>query len=136
MSKTETRSGLRSLFDISLVKFLLIGGTSTLIDYIIYSALSLRLPPTVAKLCSMLCSTFFAFLVNRKWTFDSRGQSWIESLKKYYLAQAANITVNVSTNAVLLFLTQNKTAAFIGATAIAMSVNFLLQKFYVFKKKP
>ncbi len=117
-----------------LIRFLLIGGISTLIDYTIYTFISQLIHVVLAKLWSMLCSTFFAFLLNKNWTFQRKEQSWILSLKKYYIAQAANITVNVSVNALIFWLSDNRTIAFIVATAIAMSVNFLLQKFYVFLK--
>lgn len=135
MLNPEKGKKLRTIFNAPFLKFLLIGGVSTGIDYVIYSALIQYIPVTFSKLCSMLCSTFFSFLINKNWTFQSREQNWFESLRKYYLAQIANISVNVLMNTLLFSLTKNKTAAFIGATAIAMSINFLLQRFYVFKKK-
>lgn len=135
MPDLQTRNKIRSVLNVSVMKFLLIGGISTLLDYIIYSKLSQWLDVTLAKLCSMLCATFFSFLINKIWTFQCQKQSWIVSFVKFYLTQIINIAVNVSVNSLLFWLTENQTAAFIGATVIAMSINFLLQRFYVFRKQ-
>lgn len=124
-----------SLFDAALLKFLLIGGISTALDFVIYTALGRWLTPTPSKLISMLCATLFAFLVNRNWTFQNKEQSLLKSLGKYYLAQAANIATNVLVNALLLRLTSRRILAFVGATGIAMCVNYLLQRLFVFRKE-
>ncbi len=129
------KKNISSLVDASLFKFLLIGGASTALDFVIYTLLGRWLTPTPAKLISMLCSTLLAFLINRSWTFQNKEQGLLKSLGKYYLAQAANITVNVLVNALLLYLTDNRILAFVGATGIAMCVNYLLQRFFVFRKK-
>ena len=115
--------------DSSFFRFLLVGGTTTAIDFVIYTVLGRQLPPVPAKLLSMLCSTLFAFFVNKNWTF------LLVSLGKYYLAQAANIAANVTVNAVLLHITGRRILAFVGATGIAMCVNYLLQRLFVFRKK-
>ena len=125
-----------SLFDTALLRFLLVGGASTGLDFVIYMALGRWIAPTPAKLISMLCSTLFAFVINRNWTFQNKDQGLLVSLGKYYLAQAANIATNVTVNAVLLRLTGRRIVAFIGATGIAMCVNYLLQRLFVFRKKP
>ena len=124
-----------TLFDTSLLKFLLIGGITTAIDFVIYTVLGQWLSPVPAKLISMLCSTLFAFFINKNWTFQNREQGLLVSLGKYYLAQAANIATNVTVNAVLLRLTGRRILAFIGATGVAMCVNYLLQRLFVFRKK-
>lgn len=126
---------ISTLFDTSLLKFLLIGGTSTLLDLVIYTVLGRWIAPTPAKFVSMLCSTLFAFFINKNWTFQNREQGLLVSLGKYYLAQAANIATNVTVNALLLRLTDRRILAFIGATGVAMCVNYLLQRSFVFRKK-
>lgn len=126
---------IRSFFDKVLLKFLLVGGTTTAIDFVIYTFLGRWLSPVPAKLISMLCSTLFAFFINKSWTFQSEGQSLLTSLGKYYLAQAANIATNVTVNAILLRLTGRRILAFVGATGVATCVNYLLQRLFVFQKK-
>ncbi len=121
--------------DSSFFRFLLVGGTTTAIDFVIYTVLGRQLPPVPAKLLSMLCSTLFAFFVNKNWTFRNKEQGLLVSLGKYYLAQAANIAANVTVNAVLLHITGRRILAFVGATGIAMCVNYLLQRLFVFRKK-
>lgn len=129
------KNRIRALFGASLVKFLLVGGTTTAIDFVIYTFLGRWLSPVPAKLISMLCSTLFAFFINKNWTFQNKEQGLLVSLGKYYLAQAANIATNVTVNALLLRLTGRWILAFIGATGIATCVNYLLQRLFVFRKR-
>ena len=109
---------------------MLVGGVSTALDFVIYTLLSRWLTPTPA-----ICSTLFAFLFNRNWTFQNEEQSLLKSLGKYYLAQAANIATNVLVNALLLRLTGRRILAFVGATGVAMCLNYLLQRLFVFRKE-
>ena len=129
------RDKIRSIIDATLLRFLLIGAITTAIDFAIYTVLGRWLSSVPAKLCSMLCSTLFAFFINKNWTFQNKEQGLLVSLGKYYLAQAANIATNVTVNAVLLRLTGRRILAFIGATGVAMCVNYLLQRLFVFRKK-
>lgn len=122
-----------SVFRHPIFRFMAVGAVTTLLDYIIYYLLSRIMHFVPAKICSMLCSTFFAFLINKNWTFRCRDQGWAVSLGKYYVTQAANIAVNVSVNSVLFFVFRQRLPAFCAATLAGMTVNFLLQKNYVFK---
>lgn len=128
-------ANLSSLFDRSLAKFLVVGGITTSVDFIIYTILGLWFNPAPAKLLSILCSTLLAFFLNKNWTFRVNDQPLIYALLKFYLAQAANIITNVAVNTWLLWLTEQRIVAFVGATGIAMWVNYLLQRLFVFRKK-
>lgn len=129
------RTRLEKLMSGSAFRFLLVGGASTALDFAIYTVLGLWIPATPAKLISMLCSTLLAFFLNKNWTFRDKEQGLLVSLGKYYLAQAANIATNVTVNAVLLRLTDRRVLAFVGATGVAMCVNYLLQRLFVFRRK-
>lgn len=119
-----------------LRQFLLIGGTATLIDLILYFLLGLWIPASLSKFLSMSCSCVFSFFMNRRWTFESREKITVLQVTKYIAVQFINIGVNVGVNALALyFLGTSKLAAFVAATGTAMAVNFLLQKFLVFRTK-
>lgn len=134
MSRAD-RTRLKKLTSTSVFRFLLVGGASTTLDFVIYTVLGRWIPATPAKLISMLCSTLLAFFINKNWTFQNKEQGLLVSLGKYYLAQAANIATNVTVNAVLLRLTDRRVLAFVGATGVAMCVNYLLQRLFVFRRK-
>lgn len=119
----------------TLPRFILTGGMATTIDFVVYSRLLPALPPVPAKLGSMLCSTLFEFVLNRSWTFRDKEQHWFTALKKYYASMALSIAVNVAVNAVFYKLTGHKIISFCIATLAGTTVNFLLQKYYVFRNR-
>lgn len=115
-----------------IYRFLLIGGSSTLIDFCIYFFLSRDLDINLAKFISMTISCIYAFLYNRSWTFQVKGKIRGGHLVKYILTQGINIGINVSTNKIVLNISDKKLLAYIFATCAGMICNFLLQRFFVF----
>ena len=61
-----------TLLSSSIVKFLLVGGCSTGLDFVIYMLLSLRLPITVSKGISMILASVFSYVVNKQYTFENK----------------------------------------------------------------
>nr|WP_240189462.1 GtrA family protein [Nakamurella flavida] len=59
-----------------LAKFLVVGGTSWVIDTVIFTILShtvLAEKVVTAKALSILVSTIFSYIANREWSFNQRG---------------------------------------------------------------
>lgn len=117
----------------SISKFLITGGSVTLIDYILYMLLSNIIFFTGAKAISMLTASLFSYFLNKIWTFKNTEKSTFKYFFKYYIAFILNIGTNLSINHIVFLKTGQKTIAFIIATFIAMCVNYLLQRFFVFK---
>lgn len=115
------------------IKFIIIGGCSTLIDYIIYMLLSIKLDVSISKLISMLCASIFSYINNKNWTFSNKEKTNTIMVVKYIGSQIVNISVNILVNAIMYKLLGIKTIAFIFATGTAMVVNYLLQNYIVFK---
>lgn len=118
----------------SFFKFLLVGGSSTLIDFIIYLLLSMHLDITISKVLSMVVASFFSYMVNKKWTFVYDGKTNFNLIFKYIFSQLINISVNTFVNTFIYNWLGLKIIAFVIATGVAMIVNYLLQKFLVFKR--
>lgn len=119
----------------SVFRFLISGGTATLIDLTIYYVLSNFIDITPSKLISITCASIFSFFINKKWTFSNDGKYSFWQILKYIIAVLINIGVNTAINTLLFNLTNIKFLAFVIATLVAMIVNYLLQKFFVFKNK-
>ena len=115
------------------IRFLIVGGTSTLIDYILYMLLSIRLDVSISKLISMLCASIFSYINNKNWTFSNKEKTNTIMIIKYVGSQIVNISVNILVNAIMYKLLVIKTIVFIFATGTAMVVNYLLQNYIVFK---
>ena len=122
------------------VVFLFVGALTVLLDFVAYLALlnQLGLPVAPSKGLSFAIGALFAYFANRIWTFqrptvDSR--SWLRFLVLY----AGTLALNVLTNSTLLWglleFPWALEAAFIGATVLSATTNFLGMKFFVFKRK-
>lgn len=119
----------------NIIRFLVVGGTSTLIDFIVYMLLSTQVPISSSKLLSMCCASVFSFIMNKKWTFESRERTHFFMIVKYIVAQCINIGTNVSINQFVFEISRSKLFAFAIATGCAMCVNYLLQRLLVFKRE-
>lgn len=117
----------------SFLRFLIVGGSATLLDYIIYWFLSDVINFNVAKGISMLCSSIYSYFLNKHFTFRAKQRSSVQEVAKYIFAQLINIGTNVGINYLLFTATDIKLLSMVFATGVAMIVNYILQKLFVFK---
>ena len=117
----------------TIAKFLVVGGSSTLLDYVIYWILSMVINFNLAKTLSMFCSCVYSFFLNKMFTFQDKRKISGGHVLRYVVSQAVNIGINVSMNALVYQTTGRKLLGMVSATACAMIVNFLLQRFFVFQ---
>jgi putative flippase GtrA len=118
--------------------FLIVGSLSALIDFAIYRGLAsvAAVAIDIAKAGGFLGATVFAYFSNRFWTFGGTahepGSAW-----RYGLLYVITLGANVSVNACVLRLLGDARAAvplaFLIATGIAASLNFLGLKRFVFR---
>lgn len=115
-----------------ILRFLFVGGTSTLLDYGIYLLVSRRVNFNLAKALSMVCSCVYSFFLNKSFTFQDKRRTSVGHVARYLISQAINIGINVAVNALVYGWTDWKLLGMLCATGSAMIVNFLLQRFFVF----
>lgn len=117
--------------------FLVVGGLTVLVDFLVYrGALALR-PDSVSvcKVIGFLAGTLFAYVANRWWTFGHtrHGHS---SAWRFALLYAVTLGFNTGVNAGVLHVLSDFpwriTAAFLCATGVSCVLNFLGMKFFVF----
>ncbi len=117
-----------------LLRFLVGGGSAVVTDYILYNLFSSAgLGLSASKAISFVCGAGVGFVINKLWTFESKEFSKAE-IFRYILLYAVTATVNTLVNKAVLSIFHIKLIAFLGATAVSTVLNFLGQKFYVFKK--
>lgn len=119
----------------SFIKFIVVGSLSTSLDLCIYIVLSNTIDITISKLISTTIACISSLLLNKTWTFQYGEDISVVLILKYTISQIFNILFNVTTNTLIYKVTKLKIVAFIIATLFAMILNFLLQKYYVFKTK-
>ena len=113
--------------------FIIIGGLATTIDFIIYSYLLDFISINFSEFISMLVSSLFSYFMNKIFTFNKGKNYNSKYLIKFYIIFLLNLLTNIFVNYYVYKWTSIKILAFILATLFGMIVNFIGQKFFVFK---
>ena len=118
--------------------FLIVGSLAVLVDSATYSGLvsAAVVSVDVAKASSFLVGTVFAYFANRIWTFGHTshrpGSPW-----RFGFLYMVTLGTNVVANALMLKLLGEARAAillaFVVATGVSASLNFLGMKRFVFR---
>lgn len=120
-----------------LAIFLVVGGLTVLVDYLTYRGILLTglLETNLAKGASFLTGSVFSYCANRLWTFGTRayaaGSAWRFAIL-YTLTLIINIYANAFMLSVLSDLPYLMQAAFVIATGLSATLNFLGMRYLVF----
>jgi putative flippase GtrA len=122
-----------------LKRFILVGTATVLIDFLIYRILVVPLDPPLSKAISFLAGSFFAYQFNRKWTFQAGNTSLFQVIV-FAFVYCSSLVFNVVANSAILnslpsLLPGRLALAFLAATVISASLNFLGMKLLVFRRK-
>ncbi|MCT7433180.1 GtrA family protein [Aliarcobacter cryaerophilus] len=115
-----------------LKRFLIAGFSAVATDLVTYYILLNFLSHDVAKAISFLLGTILAFIVNKYWTFEKHDKSYIE-IVQFAILYTITLGANVVTNKLVLEQMDSILFAFLFATGVSTVLNFLGQKFWVFK---
>jgi putative flippase GtrA len=116
------------------LRFVVVGGLSTAVDFMVYMLLSTKLSITTSKALSMIFASVISYILSKNWTFKSPAKSNSISIIKFYIVFFINLVTNITVNNVVFEISNMKILAFLIATVCAMTVNFLLQRYWVFKR--
>jgi putative flippase GtrA len=118
-----------------LVKFILIGVIGTLCDWCVYVSALEYLGVISSKALAFIVGSMIAFAFNKSWTFKDKNQKK-KQIPKFFILYLGTLSLNTGVNAwVLSTFEVEKIVAFVLATGLHTVVNFLGQKFWVFKQK-
>ncbi len=141
----------RFIFKFQIVKqfskFALIGGTSALIDFVIFFSLTGTIPwfahnILIANAISFMCAFIYNYSLNRKWTFVATDVKVHIEVTKYFITQACGFGINqlilgTSYTISLAFHLSMIEGRFISkfiAGGVVMIFNFVLSRYWVFRK--
>ena len=119
-----------------LARFLLVGGLAVAIDggsYLLLVQAGL-LSPSWAKRLSFALGSVWAFFMNKYYTFEQREARLAEPFV-FAAVYSAGWVGNSVTHDLVLGWTGLKTAAFLAATAVSTTTNFIGQKRLVFRRR-
>lgn len=119
-----------------IIRFLIVGGTSTVINYFIFYCLlnffSVRY--TFSSAIGYICGIFVGYFFNKNWTFESVSKSKLEVVKYYFTYL---ITLGISIVALKFqvdFLKIDAKFANLIVILITTILNFLGTRYLVFYK--
>lgn len=116
------------------VFFLVGGGSAVSIDFILYRIFILcDIDVTIAKTISYISGAVVGFIINKFWTFESKKFN-ISEVFRYIFLYAVSAMVNTLINTLVIIFTSMTIFAFLCATFVSMIINFIGQKFFVFRK--
>jgi putative flippase GtrA len=120
-----------------LTRFVAIGVLSALVDFGIYHLLySVGLFPSGAKAISFICGTTTAYLLNRRFTFDTAGGKG--RLAGFMLLYGTTFALNIGMNALMLAVLPQMplrvSLAWVIAQGTATAVNFVMLRTVVFRR--
>lgn len=151
--RKRTNIALKNLSPLKkqLVKFTLTGILAVIVDLICYYLLLNALPEklltfigneAIAKAISFVCGMTVTYTINKFWTWKQRDRS-NKRMAKFGLLYGVSLMVNVGINSIVLLLLYEYQSvidlpykyfiAFVAATGVSASLNFVGQKFWVFK---
>lgn len=124
---------LNSINKQEILKFLVGGGTAVIVDFFTYKIfMILGLERTIAKTLSFICGSIVGFIINKYWTFKSP-KFQIKEILKYTVLYILTAFINSQVNKYILLLFGNEIFAFLCATGVSTILNFLGQKFLIFR---
>lgn len=116
-----------------LKRFVVAGVGAVATDLITYYILLNYLTHDFAKGSSFLLGTIVAYIINKYWTFQKHKKSYLEMIQ-FGLLYCLTLGVNVFVNKIVLDINANTfLLAFIVATGSSTVLNFVGQKWWVFK---
>ena len=131
-----TKNILAKLLEYEVARFLIVGGTTVLIDLICYFTLIyMGFDTSLSKGISFSVGTVFAYFANRNYTFQSSMGGFFR-FTVFTLLYLSTLVVNVVSNEIVLKLTSQINSslimAFFIATSLSATLNFIGMKYIVF----
>ena len=115
-----------------LKRFLIAGSSAVGTDFITYYIMLNFLYHDIAKTLSFISGTIVAFLVNKYWTFE-RYEKNFKQIFQFTILYSTTLFVNVMVNRLILDFAEFTFLAFLIATGASTILNFVGQKWWVFK---
>jgi polyisoprenyl-phosphate glycosyltransferase len=121
----------------TIPRFVLVGGTSVVIDAVVYALVGTLVPSVVlAKTAGYLAGAAFGYVANWRFTFGTRRSRYSEVL--FVLLYAASLGLNILVNSVVLALLHGGPAAaiiaFLCATGVSTIWNYIGLSTFVFAR--
>lgn len=113
-------------------RFIIVGLSAVGTDLLTYYVLINFFSHNASKVFSFIAGSILAFIMNKYWTFEKHEKNYSE-IWKFGCLYLSTLGANVLTNGYILDVTNLVFLSFLIATGVSTVLNFLGQKFWVFK---
>ena len=125
---------LKSSLYKQISRFSVAGLSAVAIDLLSYYLLINYLSYDISKTLSFVIGAVVAYIINKFWTFEQKNLS-LKELAKFALLYTFSLIINVYMNKLFLAITNDTIIiGFFVATGSSALINFIGQKWWVFKK--
>ena len=120
-----------------ILRFLIIGGGATVLQFLLLGLfVELRLlPEVIASAVAYALSAIFNYLANYHLTFASRSRHR-DTLPKFAVTALLGLGSNTLVFAAAFFMFGYYILAQVIATGVTLIINFLLHKFWIYRRQP
>ena len=125
---------IQQLNMMELLKFCVGGGSAVVVDFVVYLLLKNIVQVSTAKAISYVTGAAAGFVINKLWTFQCK-KFKVSEIIKYIALYICSAFANTLVNKFVLMLLPSVTFAFLCATGTSTIINFIGQKFFVFRKQ-
>lgn len=122
---------------VQIIKFVIVGGIATIIDYIIFFLLHdlLKVPTLPSNITSFSVSVIYNYIASVKWVFDVKE----DDPKKQFIVFIVLSIIGLLINTAIVYVTIDilkwwSMICKVIATAIVMVFNFITRKVFLEKK--
>ena len=128
---------------LQFARFFVIGVSNTLLDFVVYFALTRLIPYFgvgthiyIANTLSFITAATWSYFANRTWTFKQQHKANAAEATKFYVSNITAFIFNTATLfTVVHILGGHDAIGKICGSAVSMVCNYALNKLWVFKKK-
>lgn len=125
---------IMSNIKVELKRFFIVGIGAVTMDLCSYLILSHFFKTNLAKGISFVLGTILAYLLNKYWTFCKKEKSSCQFIK-FITLYFCTLQINIWINQLCLQTSKNFLLSFVGATIISTILNFIGQKWWIFKDR-
>ena len=116
-----------------LLRFLVGGGSGVCVDLSYKALMMAGLGRSISKGSSFILGSIVGFIINKYWTFESK-RCFKGEVLRYIILYSGTAVINTAVNKTVMMIVPAELLGFLCATGVSTILNFLGQKYFVFRK--
>jgi len=132
------KSIYKSLTKFEFIRYVLVGGTATLIDWILFYIFALKLTfhYQIALIISFSTATLTHYILSKKFTFKCQSKKILKQIFLFFMISIISLSISIFIMFIFIDLILiSKMLSRVLTTGILLIVNYLIHKNITFNKK-